>query len=400
MSVDLDLLRSGADPISTFCLLQEKEPLHFSPQLNMWIATRFEQVEYILSTPADFSVERFRGIGEEFLKRRPDLVDLAGVLKDWAVYRDPPDHTRLRALLQHSFVRRQIETMQPRIQRIVDDLLLQLRGEGGVDFLEEFAVPLPATVITSMLGVPTEDFGLLKTYSNQIAAYLGGARGGDDIERAKQGLLSSCDYFRGLTRQRRKRPADDLLGLMLSASDERGVLDEDEVVSNCVLLLFAGHETTTNLLANGLLRLAQDPAQYALLRQRPELIPSAVEEFLRYDPPVSGTLRLCTRDLELFGQRLRRRDMVATMISAANRDPRQFERPEVLNLRRAPNRHLGFGYGIHYCLGAGLARLEAQVAFNTILRRYRAVTLADEIRWKPHLFFHGLERLPLLFRDS
>jgi cytochrome P450 len=398
VSATFDLLsrENQKNPFSVYQQLRAEHPVHLEPRLRAWVLTRFDDVDHVLNHPTLFSVDRFRNVGEEFLRRRGDMQDVAVMMRDWAVYRDPPDHTRMRSLLAKSFAAQRIETLRPLIQRLVDSLLDRAEERTRFDFITDFAFPLPAQVICSMLGVPQDDLPQIKEWSTQIAAYIGGSHRGDDIEIAKQGLLHTFDYFRALVRQRRGHAAADLLDLLRVAEDQGDVLSEDEVVANCVLLLFAGHETTANLLGSGLYRLLSNPPQHALLRAHPELTPSAVEEFLRYDPPVAGTLRVVTQDTEIRGQAVGRGESVAAMLAAANRDPLHFEAPEELRIQRSPNRHLTFGYGIHFCLGAPLARLEAQIAFTSLLRRFRRIELIDpQPRWKTQLFFRGLTRLEL-----
>lgn len=395
-----DLLdpQSQEDPFPVYRRLRLEDPVHWHPRLRAWVITRFADVNHVLNRPGLFSVDRFRQVGEEFLRRRPDMRDVAEMMRDWAVYRDPPDHTRLRGLLNKSFAAQRIEGMRPAIEGLVDRLLDRIEELGSLDFVAEFAFPLPAQVICLMLGVPTEDLAEIKEWSNQIAAYIGGAHRGDDIERAKQGLRRTFDYFLRLVRERRGRRAPDLLDLLLTAEDQGEVFSENEVVANCVLLLFAGHETTGNLLGSGLARLLERPEQLARLRRQPELVASAIEEFLRFDPPVAGTLRVAAEDCEIGGEAIRRGSIVSPMIAAANRDPEQFSNPEELDLGRVPNRHLTFGYGIHFCLGAPLARLECQIAFSRLLARFASIEVLDgPPRWKAQLFFRGLESLPLRF---
>jgi cytochrome P450 len=393
-AVDLLRTENQKDPFPLYERLRRSDPIHWHPALRAWVLTRYDDVDFVFNRPVAFSVDRFRKVGEEFLERRRDMRDVAAMMRDWAVYRDPPDHTRLRALLAKTFAAQRIEAMRPLIEDLVDHLLDAARERGDIDFIADFAFPLPAQVICLMLGVPAADLPSIKLWSAQIAAYIGGSHRGDDIETAKQGLLQTFAYFRALARARRGRGVETLLDLLLTAEDQGDVLSEDEVVANCVLLLFAGHETTANLLGSGLYRLLSHPDQLALLRANPELVPSAVEEFLRFDPPVSGTLRIASEDCELDGQQIRKGDVVAAMIAAANRDPRRFADPERLDILRMPNRHLTFGYGIHFCLGAPLARLEAQIAFEKLLPRFRRIDVLDETpRWKPQLFFRGLESL-------
>lgn len=397
MTTNLDLLSPSArdDPHSVYHRLREHDPVHWSATLRMWVVTRYDDVDSILHQPLRYSVDRFRRIDSRFLSSRPDMRDVANIMRDWAVYRDPPEHTRLRALLNHAFTPRRLESMRPRIQHIVDELLDAIESRAACDFVRDFAFPLPATVISTMLGVPADDVGQIKAWSDQIAAYIGGAQAGkDNIDEAKNGLINTCEYFHRLVCARRSVPADDLLSDLLAAEDRGQMLGDDELVANCVLLLFAGHETTTNLLANGLYHLLRNPQQLARLRCEPELVTSGVEELLRYDTPVAGTIRVTSDDVELRGRKIERGALVAVMLSAANRDPAQFAQPDELDLARSPNRHLSYGHGIHFCLGAGLARMEVQIALTTLLRRFARISLLDESpQWKPQVFFRGLRSL-------
>jgi cytochrome P450 len=397
--VDLADRAHQRDPYPAYAWLREHEPVHWSARLKMWVVTRYEDVHRILHDPVRYSSDRFRRIPSALASRRPDIEDVARVLRDWAVFRDPPDHTRLRGLLNKAFTPRRIETMAPRIQRIVDHLLDAIAERREMDVIADLAFPLPATVIAALLGVPTGDLPRMKTWSDQIAAYVGGAQaGGDTIDEAGRGLAAIVEYFRRLIHTR-SGDGDDLVSLMLAAEDRGEMFTREEVVSNCVLLLFAGHETTTNLLGNGLVHLLRHPQQVELLRADPGLMPAAVEELLRYDPPVAGKIKIAAEDVALHGRDIRNGDLVAIMIAAANRDPHRFERPDTLDVTRESIPHLAFGYGIHFCLGAALARLEAQIALTTLLRRCRELTLLDEApRWKPQIFFRGLEALPVAFR--
>jgi len=401
MTLDLDLAHPSnqQDPFPLYRWLHDHDPVHWSVSLKMWVVTRYDDVSRILQDPVRYSSDRFRRIRAEFAGRRPDIEDVAGILRDWAVYRDPPDHTRLRGLLNKAFTPRTVETMQPRIQKIVDDLLDRVADHGRMDVIADLAFPLPATVIAAMLGAPGADLPQIKTWSDQIASYIGGAqRGGDNIQDAGRGLKSIFEYFRALIRTRAARAGDDLVSLMLAAEDRGDMLSHEEVVSNCVLLVFAGHETTTDLLGNGLFHLLRTGA-HRLLRQDHAKIPGAIEEILRYDPPVAGKIKVAAADVELHGRRIRQGDLVAIMLAAANRDPRHFDDPDELVVTREGGKHLAFGQGIHFCLGAALARLEAQIAFTTLLGRFRDLRLIDDTpRWKPQIFFRGLTALPVAFR--
>jgi cytochrome P450 len=374
---DLKSLANVHDPFPVYRWLRDHDPVHWSASLNAWAVTRYADVLEVFDQPIRFSSDRFRKIDEKYASRRVAVQAVGEILDDWLVFRDPPDHTRLRSLLQKSFTSTQLSKSRERIHATVDRLLTGVVARGTMDFIREVAFPLPATVIAVLLGAPTEDIELIKVWSDRLAAYLGGAVDGkDNFGEARTGVVQLVDYFRVLLRTRRRDLRDDLMSLMLQAEHDGERLSHDEVVANCVLLLFAGHETTTNLLGNGLFHLLRHPEQAELLARCPELIPSAVEEFLRYDGPVPATIKIATEDIEWHGQRIRRGDMVLPFLSSANRDPRQFPDADALDVRRTPNRHVAFAYGPHFCLGAPLARLEARVAFEELLRRFPTYELA------------------------
>ncbi len=397
MRADLDLKSPAVarDPYPTLAWLRDREPVHWSEGLGAWVVTRYADVLEIWNRPDLFSSDRFRKVRAEFTSERPDVRAVASVLSEWLVFRDPPDHTRLRALLQKTFTPRQLASSRDRIQAAIDALIDEALAKGEIDFVSQFAFPLPALVIALLLGAPSADIEAIKTWSDQLAAYLGGSVDGqDNFTRARAGVEGLVSYFTDLLREKRRSPGEDLIGLMLRAEHEGHTLGSDEIVSNCVLLLFAGHETTTNLLANGLLHLLCNPDARALLRAHPELDAPAVEELLRIESPVPATVKVATRDQSFGGASLRAGEMVLPFLSAANRDPRQFADPDRLDLTRSPNRHLAFGWGIHFCLGAPLARLEASLAFRALLERMPALALVDtEPRWRPWLFFRALEEL-------
>jgi cytochrome P450 len=396
---DLDLKSPAnvADPFPLYRWLRDHEPVHWSEALHGWVVTRYDDVLEIFQRPELFSSDRFRRVDPRYTSGRSEFGAIANVLADWLVFRDPPDHTRLRALLQRSFTPRQLDKNRGRIQATIDDLLGTVAARGEMDFIRDFAFPLPALVIALLLGVPGEDIEPIKRWSDRLAAYLGGATDErDNLAEASAGVESLVDYFRVLLAAKQASPGDDLMSLMLRAEHEGDRLSPEEVVSNCVLLLFAGHETTTNLLGNGLWHLLRHPEQKALLAREPALAETAVEELLRFDGPVPATTKVALRDTEWHGVQLRRGQLVLPFMSSADRDPRRFPSPDDLDLRRAPNRHLAFAFGIHFCLGAPLARLEARLAFETLLRRFPDLATADpQPRWKPMIFLRGLESLPV-----
>jgi len=385
------------DPYPGYAWLRENDPVHWSETLRAWVVTRYDDVLEVFDRPARFSSDRFRKIDPKYASGRPAVRDVAEVLGDWLVFRDPPDHTRLRALVQKSFTTRQLERTRPRIEETIDSLLDAVEERGECDFIRDFAFPLPAFVIAVLLGVPTADLEPLKRWSDEMSAYVGGSLEPiDNFERTRAGLLAMVAYFRDLIAEKRRRPDDALISTMLAAEQGGDTLTEEEVLSNCVLLLFAGHETTTNLFGNGLLALLDRPDQLDLLRREPARMTSAIEELLRFEAPVPATNKVALEDFAWHGANVHRGDKLLPFISAANRDPLKFEVPDRLDITRSPNRHLAFTYGIHFCLGAPLARLEARLGFDALLGRFRHIELAGgPPAWKPLLFFRALERLPL-----
>ncbi len=333
--LDLKSWRNVQDPFPLYAWLRDHDPLHWSESLSAWVVTRYEDVVAIFDRPETFSSDRFRKIDERYASQRPAVRAVAEVLGDWLVFRDPPDHDRLRGLLQSSFTPKQLASSRDRIQRTVDALLDRAAARGAMDFIRELAFPLPATVIAGLMGAPAEDLEPIKTWSDRLAAYLGGAVDArDNFAEASTGVARLVDYFHALLRERERRPRDDLTSLMLRAEHEGERLTRDEVVANCILLLFAGHETTTNLLGNGLFHLLRHPAEAALLRADPPLLHGAVEELLRYDGPVPATVKVATADVPWHGRTIRRGDMVVPFLASANRDPRQFPNPDTLDVRR------------------------------------------------------------------
>jgi pimeloyl-[acyl-carrier protein] synthase len=387
-----------ADPYPVLHRLREEEPVHRSDVIGGWVLTRYDDVLAALRDPrlsADRITPYMNRLSDEARARQSAI----GSLALWMVFSDPPDHTRLRALVTRAFTPRVVEGLRGSIQEVVDDLLDAVRPRGAMDVIADFAYPLPATVIAKMIGVPPEDRDRFREWSDGLAAFVGGALGAADRrEHAQRCLTDLTAYFRGVVAQRRSQPRDDLITALIAARDTGDALSEDELVATCVLLLFAGHETTTNLIGSGVLGLLRHPDQFQRLRTDPALIGSAVEEFLRFDSPVQAAARVTLEEIEVGGVRIPRGQRVFPLITAADRDPAQFPEPDRLDLAREPNRHLAFGYGIHFCLGAPLARLEAQIAIPTLLRRMPALRLgAAPPVWKETFLLRGLRSLPVVF---
>jgi cytochrome P450 len=309
---------------------------------------------------------------------------------------DPPDHTRLRRLVSRSFTPSKVEQLRPAINALVGDLLEDLAGRDQVEFMRDFALPLPMAVIGELVGVPADDRTDLQPFVRAAARGIEPMLPDDEVEASIAAIEHLGDYFGQLLAERRRQPADDLLSALGPARENDDRLTDDEVLSTAILLFAAGFETTTNLLGNGLLALLRHPDQLANWRAHPAIASSAVEELLRFDSPVQFNLRVALQPAELVGQPLMRGDRIVVLQGAGNRDPARFERPDQLELRRADNAPLSFGWGIHHCIGASLARMEGEIAFNALLERFPTMELAAaEPPWRPGFTLRGLLELPL-----
>ena len=378
-----------ADPYPFYRRLREQDPVHQTP-LGFFVLTRFEDVQTVLRDP------RYGREGME--KLFTDVYGEVEQLPRSMLFRDPPDHTRLRALVSKAFTPRVIEQMREHIQGIVDRLLDRVQGAQHMDVIDDLAYRLPVTVISEMLGVPEGDHEAMRGWSSDIARSLdafGLPSDQEIVERGRVARRAVGDYFRRLVPERRGRPGDDLLSQLIAAEEQGDRLTEGELLATCVLLYIAGHETTVNLIGNGLLALLRHPDQMRRLRDDPGLITGAVEELLRYDSPVQRTARLTHEDVELGGKRIDKGTMVVACIGAANRDPAQFTEPDRLDVGRRDVRHLSFGFGIHFCLGAPLARVEGQIALGAMLRRLPPLSLAGEPTWRESSILRGLKSLPV-----
>lgn len=330
------------------------------------------------------------------MAERLGLSDLLGMQDKMMLFSDPPDHTRLRRLVSKAFHLRTVEDMRPWVERLVDDILDAAEPEGAMDVTAQLAYPLPVTVICQMLGVPVEDRSLFEEWTRAAVKAIDP---GDDFTvffGARDAFNSYADYFEGLIAERRRRPGDDLLSALLAAEDEGDRLTHDELLATMILLFVAGHETTVNLIGNGLLALLRHPEELARLRDDPSLDGRAVEELLRFDPPVQLSARNATTDLELCGMEVPKGEQLVLLLAAANRDERAFAQPDVLDVGRTDNRHVAFGGGIHLCLGAPLARLEAQAAIGRLVRRFPSLVLAaDDVEIKDTVTLRGPTALPI-----
>ena len=384
-----------ANPYPFYRRLREEDPVHASP-LGIWVLTRYDDAVMVLRDPR-FGREGIAELAEARLgaaRARPTNT------RDM-LFRDPPDHTRLRSLVSRAFTPRSVEAMRPNIQEIVDGLLDRREGARGMDVIEDLAYPLPVRVICEMLGVPIADQEIFRQWSADIARSLDAAllpAGSEVVTRGQESSDALKEYFRSLIALRRKDPQPDLLSALIAAEEQGDKLSEAELLSTCVLLLIAGHETTVNLIGNGLLALLQHPAELRKLADDPALIQTGVEELLRYDGPVQRTSRMTMADVEIGGKQIPKGRVVVAAIGAANRDPTYCSDPERLDITRKENRHIAFGFGIHFCLGAPLARIEGQVAIGTLLRRMPALKLvSDKPEWRESSVLRGLKTLPVTF---
>jgi cytochrome P450 len=382
-----------ADPYPTYHRLRAEDPVHWSP-LGFWVLTRYDDVVAVLRDQRFAKEAMIAAVAARF-GIAPNTIGLS------MLDRDPPDHTRLRGLVSKAFTPRVVERLRPRIQEIVDGLLARVEGKGGMDLIEEFAYPIPVMVICELLGVPVEDHERFKTWSLDLARGLDSIMLPVDSEVAmrsgiaRQGLAA---YFRDLIAKRRAAPRNDLLSALIAAEEAGDKLSEDELLASCSLLLVAGHETTVNLIGNGTLALLRHPDQLRRLRDNPDLIASAVEELLRYDGPVQRTARMPSAEVTIGDKTIKPGEMVMPFIGAADRDPAQFPDPDRLDLARADNRHVAFGMGIHFCLGAPLARVEGQIALNTLVQRLPKLALATEQpEHRQSLTLRGLKSLSVAF---
>lgn len=387
------LPENRTDPYPIYDFIREREPVHHAPD-GSWVLTRYDHSAALLRDPR-FSTNPAR------LTEGPDPASMGPIRQvgsSLMMFLDPPDHTRLRSLVSQAFTPRMVESLRPRIQALVDELLDAVVEKGEMDVLADLAYPLPTVVICEMLGVPPEDREKFKAWSADASRLLDGYLDKEATDRGMVAGMYLFQYFTDLVADRRRHPRQDLLSALLAAEAGGDRLTHAELMSTATLLFVAGFETTMNLVGNGTLALLRHPDQLARLRDDPGLVRTGVEELLRYDGPVHVTARIATEDLDIGGFRIGEGEQVVAMLGAAGRDPAQFPEPHRLDVSRSPNRHLAFGGGPHFCLGAALARLEAQLAFGTMLRRLpdmELVTVAPTYR--DHFVIRGVTELRVGF---
>ena len=384
------------DPYPHYERLRTTDPMHVTA-FGAFVASRHAEASLVL---------RDRRFGKDYVERTirrygPKIMEepVFRSMRHWMLQQDPPDHTRLRGLVVKAFTARRVEDMRPRIQQVVDQTLDRIAGQGRMDLIEDFAFRLPVTIICDMLGIPEEHREVFYTSSRDGGRLLDPVPlTPAEIEQGNAGNLTAQLYFQQLFELRRKNPGDDLTTQLVQAEEDGSKLSNEELTANIILLFGAGHETTVNLIGNGLLALHRNPDQLALLKANPELITNAVEEFLRYDSSVHMSGRVALEDIDdLGGKRIPKGESVLCLLGSANRDPAVYpDRPDRLDITRPKIRPLSFGGGIHLCLGAQLARIEAEVAIATLLRRLPELRIdnPENPEWRPTFVLRGLKSLP------
>ena len=386
-----------ADPYPLYHRLRNEDPVHWDPFLHAWVVTRYADVIHVLH---HFSANRTPTPEQLSSMGLAAMNPIAQVMVRQMLFLDPPNHTRLRALASAAFTVRRVERMRSHIQEIMDHLLDAVASKGRMDLIADFASPAPAIVTAELLGVPVEDHEQLKEWSADFAEMLGNFQHNPDrFPRILRSVENMCSYFRSAMQEQRVNPRDGLVSAMMAADVDGAKLTEDEIIANLIVTMVGGQETTTNLIGNGMLTLLRNPEVMERLRADSSLMLSAVEELLRYESPSQHTARLAPEDVEMGGKHIRKRQAVIAVMGAANRDPERFPEPDRLDIDRKDNRHVAFGWAAHFCFGAALARMEGQIAFQTILRRLPGLTLDTSIplEWRHNLGLRGLTRLPISF---
>ena len=387
-----------ANPYPLYRRLRTEAPVHWDPFLHAWVVTRYSEVVRVLH---DFSADRTPSPEQLERMNLSAISPIAAVMVKQMLFLDAPAHTRLRSLASSAFTPARVRVLQSHIQQIADTLIdaAMAAQPGQMDIIAEFAEPLPAIVTAEMLGVPIGDHRQLKDWTAVFAEMLGNFQHNPDhVPKVLRALEEMLEYFRERVRELRAHPREGLINSLLTAEINGDRLTEEEVIANSIVTMVGGQETTTNLIGNGLLALLRYPAEMQRLRDDPGLIPSAVEELLRYESPSQHTARLARTDVELGGRKIRKRDAVIAVMGAANRDPERFPDPDRLDLARTDNRHLAFGWAAHFCFGAALARIEGQVSFSTILRRMPELALQPvPLQWRTNLGLRGLVALPVRY---
>jgi cytochrome P450 len=388
-----------ANPYPLYQRLRTEAPVYWDPYLHAWVVTRYADVITVLhhfSANRTPSPEQLAAIG------LAELAPLAQVMVKQMLFMDAPDHTRLRGLASTAFTPARVEALRSHIREILNDLLTPVLAAGRMDVIADLAAPLPAIVTAEMMGVPSADADQLKEWSADFAEVLGNFQHNPDrAARTLKCVEEMTSYFRDAIQSQRGQPRDGLINALLTAEIDGDRLTEEEIIANCIVTMVGGQETTTNLIGNGMLTLLRHPNELERLRDDLTLIPSAVEELLRYESPSQHTARICPEDTELGGKKIRKGQAVIAVMGAGNRDPERFPNPDRLDLGRPDNRHLAFGWASHFCFGAPLARMEGQLVFEAIARRMTNLQLEPgALVWRDNLGLRGLISLPVTFEET
>ena len=384
-----------ANPYPLYHRLRNEAPVHWDPFLHSWVVTRYHDVLRVLK---EFSAARTPSPEQLTAIGLSTLNPIAKVMVKQMLFLDPPAHTRIRSLASAAFTAGRVEALRSHIRDITKSLLGNLLANGRMELIADLAEPLPAIVTAEMLGVPVEDHRQLKSWSQDFAEMLGNFQHNPDhTSRILKSTEELTSYFRSAMRNEKLRP-DGLVCSLRDAEIHGDRLTEEEVIANCIVTMVGGQETTTNLIGNGVLSLVRNPDQLEKLRNNLSLIPSAVEELLRYESPSQHTARLAPQDTEMGGKQIRKRQAVMAVMAAANRDPQRFPDPDRLDISRSDNRHVAFGWGAHFCFGAPLARIEGQIVFEEMVRSFSTWTLEPgPLVWRTNLGLRGLTALPMSF---
>jgi pimeloyl-[acyl-carrier protein] synthase len=388
------------DPHPIYHRMRRESPVHFSPTVGVWVLTRYADVMTALRDPrVSASARHWRDYDRFFFRKGSDGTSpMAETYDRWMLQMDPPDHTRIRGLFTKAFTPRVVAGMTERVQRLTDSLIDAFAARGEVDLMPALAFPLPIMVIAEMLGVPPADFEKIKHWSEAFLPSLTPALSLDASRTVNTAVLEFRAYFREQAAIRRREPRDDLLSGMVAAADQGDRLSEDELLATCMLLAFAGHATTVQLIANAVVLLLTHPEQLTRVRADASLLEPAIEETLRWSSPIQIVYRTSLEDVAFpDGTTIPKNQMVFVSLAAANRDPEQFADPDRFDITRANSRHLAFGNHIHYCAGAPLARLEGRIAVETLMRRLPNLRLAGKVERESSLVLRGIRTLPLAF---
>ncbi|BAZ48321.1 cytochrome P450 like protein [Nostoc sp. NIES-4103] len=389
------------NPYPTYHHLRSESPVHRYFVGGDWLVSRYADVKAVLRSNYVRSQDKPKSVQErnQYLQdREKNLNTLAYTISQFLFYMDAPDHTRLRNLVAKVFSPMVVERMRPQIQEIVNELLDKVRYKGSMDIIADFAIPLPVTVISRLLGVPKEDQDQLHQWSNVFSRILDSLVSLEEFEAMNEVTKGFKEYFRALIAKREKQPQGDLISALIAAREQTDKLSQDELLATCIMLFTTGEESTVNTIGNGMLALLNHPDQIEQLKREPTLIQSAVEEILRYDSPVQTTTRIATVNFEIGNQTIQAGEKVVLCLGAANRDPEQFPDPDRLIINRNPNPHVAFGDGTHFCLGASLARIQAQIAINALIQQFSNLELvSNQLELRKNAVLRGFKAIPVSF---